>query len=118
VEVDGNKQAVALEYMKKYFKDELIADKIPYFGLALQDTYGFGMPSVYTSSHGSRGALAFYFDVPLDMDYTITSSMDTLGKFLVKNGYEKNTYGEYVKDGIYIAPTDSQLDFIIYVWKA
>ena len=120
VTVDDNNQAVATDYLKAFFNDDDILQKLPYFGSVLGDTYGFGMMSVYTSpaNNRSRGAVAFYFDVPVDYDYTINSSMAAVRKYLLGLGFEKNQYGEYTKDGICIAPTDSQLDFIIYVWKA
>lgn len=110
---------VASEYLKEFFKDEEMAKKLPFFGNCLGDTYGFGMITIHrpANSQVTETSLLFYYDVPLDIDYTINSSMNKLKEFLKEQGFVDNGHGEYYKDGIYIAPVDSQLDFNIYVWK-
>ncbi len=108
----------AAEYMKLYFHENTITERIPFFGSALGDTYGFGAISTYYSpeSRMNHTALSYYFDVPLDLDYTINSSIDVVGKYLIQQGYTKNKYGEFKKDGINIAVSNNQLDLFIYVW--
>lgn len=108
------------EYLVKFFGDKEIAASLPFFGDALGDTYGFGLPTSRTlSSAGkSRPAICFYYDVPLDMDYTIESSISKVERYLEGLGYERNNYGEYSKGDIVIEVVDSSLDLCIYVWKA
>ena len=108
----------ALDYMKLYFHDNAIADRLPYFGSALGDSYGFGAIGVYYSPSTRRNhtVLSFYFDVPLEMDYTINSSIGEVGKYLINHGFNRNRYNEYSKNGVNIAVVDNQLDLFIYVW--
>ena len=104
--------------MKLYFHDNAIADRLPYFGSALGDSYGFGAIGVYYSPSTRRNhtVLSFYFDVPLEMDYTINSSIGEVGKYLINHGFNRNRYNEYSKNGVNIAVVDNQLDLFIYVW--
>lgn len=109
----------AVEALKGFFKEADICEKIPFFGEVLGDTYGFGMTTRYTSASDKRNreAIVFYYDVPLDSNYTIDSSMKLVRDYLTACGFVRNAAGEYEKDGIMIAPVDSSLDFNIYVWK-
>ncbi len=110
----------ALDYLKVFFNNEEIANTMPFFGNPLGDTYGFGLTTIripYSSTSGKQTIL-FYYDVPLDIDYTINSSITAVEEYLVDLGYTKNRYGEYSKDGIFVHVTDSSLDLMIYVWKA
>lgn len=109
----------AVKALREFFADEDICDKIPFFGKVLGDTYGFGMTTYHTSPADKRNhkAIVFYYDVPLDRNYTIDSSMTAVREYLVAQGFERNSADEYEKDGIVIAPIDSSLDFNIYVWK-
>lgn len=102
----------ALEYMKKYFNRESIADDLPFFGVPLKDTFGFGSYGAYSN----RVALAFYFDVPIDSNYTIDTSVNAVTKYLLNAGFERTNNGQYRKNGICVAPTSHELDLIIYVW--
>lgn len=118
-EGDSNSYLVnALDYMKLYFHDNAIADRLPYFGSALGDSYGFGAIGIYYSPSTRRNhtVLSFYFDVPLEMDYTINSAMGEVGKYLINQGFNRNRYNEYSKNGVNIAVVDNQLDLFIYVW--
>jgi hypothetical protein len=114
----------ALEYLKTFFgyeskTDEEVESLLPFFGDALGDTYGFGMTTARKVSGSSidRQALVFYYDVPLDVNYSIDSSLKKIADYLVSLGFEKNEYGEYIKGDIGVIPVDSSLDLVIYVWK-
>lgn len=106
----------AAEYWKYYFGDENV--QVPFFGEALGDTFGFGLTTLYNANDDSniKRAIVLYYDVPLDIDYTISTSMDAVKKFLVSQGFEKDQYGAYVKGDVHIAPVDKDLDLQIYVW--
>lgn len=108
----------ALEYLKSFYNDEDIANKLPFFGKVLGDTYAFGLTTIRVpgGSNVAKSAIALYYDVPLDIDYTIDSSLKAVETYLVSLGFEKNSYGEYVKDGITVLPVDSSLDLFIYIW--
>ncbi|MCM1395797.1 MAG: hypothetical protein NC132_06825, partial [Corallococcus sp.] len=110
----------ALEHLKTFFGDQEIGTKLPFFGNVLGDTYGFGLTTLYTPTgeRNPKSAIVFYYDVPLDIDYTIESSMKALKAYLRDLGFTRNQYDEYTKNGICIAPVDASLDFTIYVWKA
>lgn len=114
----------ALEYFQGYFEDEDIEEKLPFFGAVLGDTYGFGL-TLYrsldseTAANGtnrSRSCVVFYYDVPLDEDWTIDTTLKAVDAYLLELGFEKNSYGEYWKDDIVILPLDNSLDFMIYMW--
>lgn len=116
---DDDTEVNALDYLKEFYNDENIGDKMPFFGNVLGDTYGFGLTTVHIPTGGNvaKQAIVFYYDVPLDVDYTIDSSLNKIGEYLLSLGFTKNAHDEYEKDGIYIAPVDSSLDLVIYVWK-
>lgn len=109
----------AVKALRDFFGDEDICDKIPFFGEVLGDTYGFGMTTYHTSAGDKRNhkSIVFYYDVPLDRNYTIDSSMTAIRNYLTEQGFVRNSADEYEKDGLVIAPIDSSLDFNIYVWK-
>lgn len=116
---DDDVEVNALEYLKEFYGDENIGEKMPFFGNVLGDTYGFGLTTVHIPTGGNvaKQAIVFYYDVPLDVNYTIDSSLDKIGEYLLSLGFTKNAHDEYEKDGIYVAPVDSSLDLVIYVWK-
>lgn len=105
--------------LKSFFSDDEICEKLPFFGNALGDTYGFGMTTYHTSGADKRNhrAIVFYYDVPLDRNYTIDSSLTAVREYLASLGFVRNSSDEYEKDGLVIAPIDSSLDLTIYVWK-
>lgn len=114
----------ATEYLKEFFGNDDITTVLPFFGDVLGDSYGFGLNTtkIPGGTKVSQNAIVFYYDVPLDIDYTITSSLLAVKNQLIKDGFTKNQYDEYYKkldDGnyLYVAPVDSSLDFMIYVWK-
>ncbi len=102
------------------FESEEIAQKVPFFGDVLGDSYGVGMTTFRMPGGSNVGkmSVALYYDVPLDRDSTINSSLEKLDVFLTGLGYTRNRYGEYVKDEIVVVPTDVSLDLFIYVWRA
>ena len=93
---------------------------MPFFGVPLGDTYGFGLTTLHMpgGSSNAEKAILFYYDVPLGTDYTIDEPLNDIAKYLISLGFVKNKYNEFSKDDIVIAPTDSSLDLVIYVWKA
>lgn len=111
----------ALTYLKQFFAKDDIGEILPFFGNVLGDTYGFGMTTTKTpgGTKVAKSAIVFYYDVPLDIDYTINSSMFAVREYLKEKGFVRNRYDEYhdVENGIWVAPVDSSLDFLIYVWK-
>lgn len=122
------------EYFKDYFFGKngipelsgITVEEIPFFDDvdALGDTFGLGMPQVYQKSVGNTykaiNTVKLYYDVALDMDYTINSSLDKLDEFLKAKGFEKATdgSGEYRKTGcnLVIKPADESLDLFVYIW--
>lgn len=109
----------ALDYLKTFYDNENIEDIMPFFGNPLGDTYGFGLTTVYMpgGSNWAREAVVFYYDVPLDIDYTISTSLEAIEVYLLNLGFTKNEYDEFEKDGICVAPVDSNLDLMIYIYK-
>ena len=118
---EDDEEVNALTYLKTFFGKDDIGEKLPFFGSVLGDTYGFGMTMTKTpgGSKTAKSAIVFYYDVPLDVDYTINSSLTAVREFLKQKGFVRNQYDEYHDEanGIWVAPVDSSLDFLIYVWK-
>lgn len=106
-------------YLKEMFEDDDIAAEIPFFGNAIGDTFGFGLVSYYMPSGMEyfTEALQLYYDVPLDLDYTIEKSITALEQYVESLGFVKNENGYYVKDNICINIVDNSLDLNIYIWK-
>ena len=97
-----------------------VANKIPFFGSVLGDTYAFSMSQMYLPSGESvmKSALQMYYDVPLDSDYSITSSLQKVEELLVSEGFvREGGKSYYTKDNVAISVVDSSLDLFIYVWK-
>lgn len=120
IEIGDDQQTNALEFLKTFFQDENIGEKMPYFGIPLGDTYGFGCESIHLMGGTTiaKESILFYYDVPLDLDYTLNSSLEKIEEYLISIGFTKNAYGEFSKGEIYVAPMDVQLDLQIFVWKA
>ncbi len=117
--VEEEKSMNALEYFKNLFKDENIDSKLPFFGNAIGDTYGFGLTTKYlpAGENIAKDAVVLYYDVPLDTNSTIESSLKAVETYLLSLGFTKNIANNYfVKDNIHVAPTDTNLDFMIYIW--
>lgn len=112
---------------KAYFGNTLFAisgAEIPFFGDkdCLGDTFAVGMASYFNVTDESTGstvqqnAILLYYDVPLDIDYTITTSLDTIRKYLTDKGFAASGNGTFRKGNLCIRPFDSSLDFMIYIW--
>ena len=110
----------ALDYLKEFYGDEEIGLKLPFFGDVIGDTYGFGLTTMHLPSGGNMllPAIMLYYDVPLDLDYTIDSSIQKVNEYLIQNEFTYNPNGWYQRGDICVSPTDSSLDFVIYIWKA
>ncbi len=122
------------EYFKDYFFGKgsvpalqgITVEEIPFFSSvdALGDAFGLGMSQKYIKSTASGNVtidtIKLYYDVPLDIDYTISSSLDTLDVYLKSQGFTKASdgSGEYRKEGcnLVIMPADESLDLFIYIW--
>lgn len=123
--IDDDVEVNALEYLTEFYGIEntpealeAFEETMPFFGDVLGDSYGFGLTTFHiTSKNVSKAAVAFYYDVPLDLDYTIDSSLEAIEEYLIGMGFVENGAGEYYKDGIWVAPVDSSLDLFIYIWK-
>ena len=109
----------ALDYFKEYFVNDNIDNELPFFGNVLGDTYGFGLTTIYVpeGQTSAEQAVVLYYDVPLDMNYTIDSSLRAVENYLLSLGFVRDDNGNYEKGNINIAPTDYSLDLLIYVWK-
>ncbi len=110
----------AADELKEFFKDDDILLKLPFFGNVLGDTYGFGLTSSRVQGGTGRqvSAIVFYFDVPLDDDYTIDGSILKVKEYLTECGFTPNSYGEYENEyGVMVTVVDSGLDLLVYAWK-
>ena len=114
-----NVERNAAEFLKEFFGDENAATDVPFFGNALGDTFGFGLTTIHTPGGKTiaYNSIVFYYDVPLDVDYTINEPLRKVEAYLTELGFVKNKYGEFNKGNIWVAPTDSSLDLVIYIWK-
>lgn len=107
----------ALEFFTEMFGAEV--NNLPFFGEEFGDTFGFAL-ATHRAPGGSQiqvPTVILYYDVPLEADRTIDRTIKRAQEYLVKNGFVKNEYGEYVKGNISALPYDSSLDFWIYIWK-
>ena len=116
--IEEDKEIRADIALNDFFDDPEMAEKLPFFGEVLGDTYGFGLTTFHlpSGSDSAKPAIVFYYDVPLDMDYTIDDSLALVNEFLVEEGFTRNARGEFVKGNIHVSPLDVSLDFTIYVW--
>lgn len=107
----------AQEYLLEFLSEDNF-NNLPFFGAVLGDTYGFGLTTYHLpgGSHDNQMSVVFYYDVPLDIDYSITSSIKMVEDYLISLGFTKNQYGEYKKGSLIVSPVDSSLDLNIYVW--
>ena len=116
--IDEDEEVRADIALNEFFDDPEMAEKLPFFGSVLGDTYGFGLTTFHlpTGSNAAKPAIVFYYDVPLDLDYTIDSSLQLVYDYLLDEGFTRTATGEFVKDNIHVSPLDVSLDFTIYVW--
>ena len=107
-------------YLKTFFENENILNDMPFFGGIdyLGDTYGFGMTSQYRPEGMGFyiNALTLYYDVPLDLNYSINSSMEKVYQCLEDKGFT-NRNGTFVKGDISVVPVDNELDLMIYIYR-
>ena len=107
-------------YIKSFFEDNNILNDMPFFGGVdyLGDTYGFGMTRQYRPDGMGFyiNALTLYYDVPIDLNYTINSSLEKVYDCLEDCGFT-NRNGTIVKGDISIVPVDNELDLMIYVYR-
>ena len=99
--------------------------EIPFFGdvNCLGDTSAGGMESSVnatdaTGSSYKQNALWLWYDVPLDLDYTVKSSVEKVKAFLSEKGFVKGKNNIYKKGNLCIQPTSGTAgdDLFIYVW--
>lgn len=116
--IEEDKEMRADLALNEFFDDPEMAEKLPFFGKVIGDTYGFGLTTFHLPSgaDSAKPAIVFYYDVPLDMDYSIDDSLALVNEFLVEEGFTRNQRGEFVKGNLHISPMDVSLDFTIYVW--
>lgn len=111
----------ALEYLNQFYGKDNMETVMPFFGDVLGDSYGFGLTTrkIPGGMKVFKQAIVFFYDVPLDVDYTINSSLTAVREMLTAKGFVRNEYDEYHDEvnGIWVAPMDQNLDFVIYVWK-
>lgn len=110
----------AVDYFNDLFKITNAETEIPFINECLGDTFGFGLQTLKASdSDGKiRQAMSVYYDVPLDVNYSIESSLKKIEDFLTEKGFVKNIVGEFKKGNIVILPADVELDLIVYFWCA
>lgn len=116
----------------EYLRDKLFEDssfdpsaEIPFFGEVLGDSFGFGayIPRAVPLDNGSTlyaPSVSFYYDVPLDSNYSIESSLAKVRALLRENGFTLNARGHWVKEGssVVIDVEDNELDLYVHVRKA
>lgn len=113
--------------LAQYLEEQLFVNEanpiaaVPFFGVdtCLGDTFGFATAMLRQrgGENYTMPCVSLYYDVALDSNYTIDSSLAKIKSLLTKNGFVTNTYGEYVKGNVIISVTDDGLDLIIYVWN-
>ncbi|MCH5162770.1 MAG: hypothetical protein J1G38_04700 [Clostridiales bacterium] len=117
---DDDKPIDALNHFKKLFDDD-IADRLPYFGAALGDTFNSGITDFRSIRVGDKRvtveSVTLFFEVPFDINYSIDSSIAKLVELLEDNGFSVNESGVYVKGNISVQPADSQKRLFVYVWN-
>ena len=117
IEVDADDLLLEFFGIETGNEDEFF-ENMPFFGTPLGDTYGFGLTSFHINSQNvNKAAITFYYDVPLDVDYSIDSSLEAIEEYLIGLGFTKNKAGEFKKGNIWVQPVDNNLDLLIYVWK-
>ncbi len=128
---NDNEEITASAAFEEYFSyqgtDGKVTLEVPFFGEALGDAFGFGMWLPYrpTGERATYTVLALYYDVPVDLDYTLSSTYQTLEDWLLEEqGFERVQGGqhEYRKGRLGVHLTEGEgedqdsLDFYVYVW--
>ena len=115
---EGSYDLDFIEYVEEYFWEGV---EIPFFNEVLGDNFGFASKTVLEASAGvghTGFVFSLYYDVPLDMNYTIESSMRAVSKFLLEEGYTRKSAYRFTNGELDIAIVDNDLDLFIYIWKA
>ena len=111
-----------------YFGTTLFAVRdaeLPFFGDkdCLGDTFASGMKASVNATDATgaayiQNAIALWYDVPLDLDYTVTSSIEKIKALLQEKGFVKGKNNVYKKGNLCVQPTSgtSGDDLFIYVW--
>ena len=121
--ISDDKVKQMYEYMVSFFGSEQLADKVPFFGEALGDTFGLAMLWAVKPGGSNYGvpAISLYYDVLLETDRTINGAVGKVRELLVKEGFVRNSYGDYVNGEISVRidldAAQNDLDLKIYVWK-
>lgn len=109
------------DYLKTFYEDNDILSKLPFFGGEnyLGDSFGLGMIG-QIRPEGMQyylNAVTLYYDVPLDLNYSIDSSMKKVYKCLEDSGFKNIGNHVYVKGDIVVQPIDKELDLVIYIYR-
>lgn len=108
----------AAEYLTTFFGSQQVASQLPFFGNVLGDCYALGRTEmrIPTGQGRSVNTIRLWYDVELDIDGTLNTSLDAIENYLVESGFTKDNNGVFAKGTIRVQPMDSQLDLFIFVW--
>lgn len=120
-ETEEDTEVNAWEYLKKFFGSEENAQQLPFFGDVLGDTFGLALTTLrIPTGSGNNGqtvkTIYFYYDVPLELDTSINTSLNKLYDQLTQAGYTRGANSIFSKGNVRVQPLDVNLDLIIYVW--
>lgn len=96
-----------------------VLDVLPFFDNVLGDTFGLALNTLYNvpGTGVYTPCYQIYYDVAVDADYSLNKSLAKVKQELIDEGFVRNSYGGYDKDGYTVLPVDSSLDLYIYVFK-
>lgn len=124
---DVDTEYQAEEYLKILLKYDDVDTLVPFFSEPLGDTFGFGLATLRSVGQAYQ-TLSLYYDLPLDIDYSLNSSLRAVKTYLgEKCGFTKGANNVFYKeysgtDGkryrLNIQPSDANLDFFIHIWRA
>lgn len=117
---ESDQELNAAEFLTEFFGSEQVAAKVPFFGNVLGDSYALGRTELRTPPSSGRAVqtIRFWYDVEMDIDGTLTTSLDAIESYLVSLGFTKDANGVFASGAIRVQPVDSQLDLFIFVWAA
>lgn len=118
VEGGSDTEVNAWEYLKELFGSEQAAEQLPFFGDVLGDTFGLAYTTLKVPTGGGKAVttIYFYYDVPLELDTSISTALNKLYDQLTEAGYTRGANSIFSKGNIRVQPLDVNLDLIIYVW--
>lgn len=115
-----NRVSQAGEYLISLF-DESITERLPYFGAAVGDTFNEGEVSFRSITvNGKRvsvGTIILFFEVPIDINYSIDSSLQKMNALLVDNSFATTDGSIYTNDNISVEVKEDQMRLFIYIWN-